>query len=611
MLNSNCKILSIFVFSLVLAGCQSAGQYRKGIDRTAARIIEQKQMEALGRIEPFTIETPEETLRKRLMIGQELPYSSPASLGTKEVEPLTHWPADNYLQSKESVTDATVSYSSETMKLTLMDALRIASQNSRQYQSQKENVFRAALNLDLARDRFRNTFTGGVESTIGADLGRDETQSSFGNTFIGGFSRRLMNGVSLTAQIGFDILKLLSPNSSTTKGFFGDASISIPLLRGAGRHIVAEPLTQAERDAVYAIYTFERYKRTFAVSIADSYLSVLQQIDQIRNAEQNYRQLIMTTRQARRQGDAGLKSPVEVDQSIQQEYSSRNSWIRARFSYQRSLDNFKILLGLPPDANIELEESELQNLAESVKTTIKLDQEIQIDEEIPPADAPITLQEPSRENSGPMELDEEYAIQLAFENRLDLRIAQGNVYDAQRAVVIAADDLRTELTLVGRASNNDDLNFHKASYNALLTLDLPIERTAEIVSYRNSLINLERAVRDLQDLEDGIKFDIRTQLRDMLQSRESLNIDAGSVELAERRVNSMNLYLQWGQREIRDLLEAQQSLVQSQNSLTSSMVNYRLAELQLQRDLGVLQVDENGIWKEFSPEVWKHEHESQ
>jgi hypothetical protein len=37
--------------------------------------------------------------------------------------------------------------------------------------------------------------------------------------------------------------------------------VSIPLLRRAGWQIVTEPLTQAERDVIYEIWDFERYKR--------------------------------------------------------------------------------------------------------------------------------------------------------------------------------------------------------------------------------------------------------------------------------------------------------------------------------------------------------------
>jgi hypothetical protein len=52
----------------------------------------------------------------------------------------------------------------------LIDALQIAAQNNRQYQSSKENVFRAALSLDLERDRYRNTFTGAFDSNVSTDL---------------------------------------------------------------------------------------------------------------------------------------------------------------------------------------------------------------------------------------------------------------------------------------------------------------------------------------------------------------------------------------------------------------------------------------------------------
>ena len=34
-----------------------------------------------------------------------------------------------------------------------------------------------------------------------------------------------------------------------------------------------------------------------------------------------------------------------------------------------------------------------------------------------------------------------------------------------------------------------------------------------------------------------------------------------------------------------------------------ALVNYRLAELSLQRDMGVLEVNETGLWREYTPEV--------
>jgi len=75
------------------------------------------------------------------------------------------------------------------------------------------------------------------------------------------------------------------------------------------------------------------------------------------------------------------------------------------------------------------------------------------------------------------------------------------------------------------------------------------------------------------------------------------------VNVAEKRQKSTKMFLDAGRAEIRDLLDAQDALLSAQNQLTASIVSYRIAELSIQRDMGVLQVDETGLWKEFSPEV--------
>jgi outer membrane protein TolC len=71
------------------------------------------------------------------------------------------------------------------------------------------------------------------------------------------------------------------------------------------------------------------------------------------------------------------------------------------------------------------------------------------------------------------------------------------------------------------------------------------------------------------------------------------------VALAKRRVASTNLFLQAGRAQIRDLLEAQEDLISAQNALTAALVSYRVAELNIQRDMGVLEVNESGLWKEY------------
>jgi outer membrane protein TolC len=153
------------------------------------------------------------------------------------------------------------------------------------------------------------------------------------------------------------------------------------------------------------------------------------------------------------------------------------------------------------------------------------------------------------------------------------------------------------------SSDNARLNIPEGSYNLSLRLNLPWERTAERNAFRNSLIDLQQSVRAVQELEDSVKLDIRNALRTLQQARESYAIQTIAVMLARRRVESTNLFLQAGRAEVRDVLEAQESLINAQNSLTAALVSYRVAELEIQRDMGLLTVDQKGLWNEYVPET--------
>jgi len=610
-------LLVLLVF--VQAGCRSPSEYRTEADRVTSDIITEKQKEALGSTEPFDIERPSDILRRRLLEGQNLAHAGQASLGTDQLEPIKHWPEEDYPRVVSSDDEPNIPVdANEPIRLSLMQALQVGARNSPVYQSRKEDVFRAALDLDLERNEFRNIFTGRVASLLNTEASGNETVSGTVNSADVGLSRTLQSGVALSTALAVDLASLLTQGGASSLGLAADASISIPLLRGSGKHIVREPLTQAERNVVYAIYDFERFKRTFAVSVARDYLGVLRQIDEVTNAEENYRRVIASARWSRRLADAGRLSEIQVDQAIQSELRARNSWISAKEQYKNRLDAFKSTIGLPPDALIELDRNDLEQLripaTKLVEETIGQEDSEQV-QETPPADAPIVLIPPSDEDAGPLEIDESTAIRLALDNRLDLRTILGSVYDAQRQVIVRADALGAELTLLGSAdvggrrsvssATQDDaeLRFDQGRYSALLTLDLPLERTAERNAYRDSFINLERAVRSVQTLEDQIKLSVRGELRGLLEYRESLKIQARSVVVAQKRVKSANLFLEAGRAEIRDLLEAQESLLSAQNSLTRAVISYRIAELELQQDMGLLQVDESGLWREFSPEV--------
>jgi outer membrane protein TolC len=616
MRNTSKYVYILFVSVFFLTGCKTPSSYRKDADGVATGIIQEKQKQVLGRAEKYSIERPSDILRRRLLTEQNLPYSSQASLGTDKLKAIPHWPEKDYPADRQSTEPILFPQAKGTLKITMLQALQIGARNSSEYQGRKEDVFRVALDLDLERNEFRNIFNGQVEFLAESDaFGKDTISGTQGSAAIG-WDKKFKSGVDVSTALAIDLANLLTIGGASSMGVVGDATISIPLLRGSGEHIVAEPLTQAERNVVYAIYEFERFRKVFAVDIASKYLEVLNLLNEVQTTRENYRSLITVADRSRKLAEAGRLSEVQADQAVQNELRNRRRWITAIETYKNRLDAFKRLIGLPPDAAIKLDRAELEKLLAPGKDMIAdivEKGELREETKTPAVERSVELIGPSRENAGPFEINETRAIKLSLKNRLDLRVSQGKVFDAQRKVVVLADALRAELTLFGKAelgqsrsldtanSDNARLRLDEGVYSALLFLDLPFERTAERNAFRDSYISLERAVREVQNLEDNIKLSIRTQLRDMLESRERLNVQSRSKLVAEKRVKSVSLFLEAGRAQIRDLTEAQEALFQAQNGMAAAVTDYRIAELEFQRDTGLLKVDEKGLWQEYMP----------
>lgn len=593
--------------SIGLAGCRSSADHREQADAAAMGIIREQQAEGLGRIEPFTIERPEETFRKRLLLDQHLPQLGPSSLGTEELAEPPHWPAVGEAPEKPIPFFPAPADEDGVISLDLIDSLRIAAENSRDYQEQKEALFLTALELDLERFAFDTTFTGFLSAFFSSD--QDINETGVEGTGELGVQRTFETGASLSGRLILDLVRLLTGDGDDSVGLLGDASITVPLMRGSGRHIVTEPRTQAERNVLYALFAFEEFKRTYAVRVAEEFYSVLQNRDQIANAEANYNRLVLLVERTEAFHDRGRVTGIEVDQARQDLLRAREEWISARDRYAAQLDRFKLTLGLPTDARIELEENELVELAAQAEAILG---EVGDSAEKEPEANELELDREAT-GRGRYEIDEDEAIDLAWANRLDLRIAEGQVYDAQRKVIVAADLLRPGLNVVGRATLGERRTIGSAAAaNARLEpadgfyflgteLDLPWSRRAERLAYRESLIRLESAVRDVQEIEDAVKLDVRDGLRNLLQQRENYQIQVQALNIAERRMRQAQAFQEAGRAETRDVLEANEALIEAQNSLVDAVVSYRVTELAFQRDLGLLVVDERGLWEEYNP----------
>jgi Outer membrane protein len=546
---------------LVLAGC-TAKHYRRAADKAAYGLITQKSPLVTNMEPHFTIE---ETNQFNL---EGLPVIS---------------------ATNDFLGDAGQSEIGAKM-LSLDKALEMAVQHSRTYQNSKEQLYLTALSLSLARHQFTPIFSAGGSGIYAVDtlpkIGPET--NNFGGLVIHNDEFTESRTVHVNGSIGVDWLirdigritaafttdffRYLSGNPMSIVQSQLAATFRRPLLRDAGFKTDTENLTQAERNLLYAIRDFVRFRKDFSVQIASSYYGVLGFRDGARNSFLNFQSSRKAGDRTRDLAAEGRTTQTDLGRIEQQELSSESTWVNAVRSYQRGLDDFKIQLGIPVDSRIVLDDKELEQLK---------------------------IHHPK--------INVDDAIRIALTARLDYQNAKDEQDDTARKVALAADRFKPQLDVVadGRISSpTRDHGFplpevSKYNWDVGATLDLPLERTAERNAYRAALIAQDRARRNAELQRDQIELQIRESWRTLEQAKRNYEINEIGVRIAERRVEEQELLAEFGRAKALDQVDAQNSLLSSKDQLTQALVAHTIARLQFWDNMGILYIKEDGQWEEM------------
>ena len=322
--------------------------------------------------------------------------------------------------------------------LSLEKALETAVQHSRVYQSRKEQVYLQALSLSLARHQFAPLFSAGgsadyVVSTVEVqgfevDPSTGQPRPVTSDTLVERSSVEGHGSVNaswlirdvgrISAAFTKDFFRFLAGDPSTVNRSQLSATFTRPLLLNAGFKAEMENLTLAEREMLYSLRDFVRFRKQFSIDVAAAYYRVLQNRDAARNTYLGFQSFRKSAARTRALVDEGRVKLAELGRLEQQELSQETSWIAAIRNYKLALDNLKIQLGLSTDANIVLDEKELQGL---------------------------TILHP--------DISAEDAIRVALASRLDLQNLRNQVEDAKRAVALAANGLLPQVDLTRRGQH--------------------------------------------------------------------------------------------------------------------------------------------------------------
>ena len=497
--------------------------------------------------------------------------------------------SDSNISSPNDVNVDKTPIASEPM--TLAQAVAIATKYNRDYQFQKENLYLKALTLTGERYKYALHWFGTVDAEYtksGQEVTKTKTEywpertvtkQVWDNTdektikAQSGVSKTILtpDGIMLNTSLVFDWARFITGDTRTTLSGILSGTLDIPLLGNGAGKTAWENLTQAERDVLYQIRAFNRYRQTFVVDTINAYYGVLQNKDGVTNAKNNWNSSVEYRKQAEMEAKTGRTAPYEVDQARQRELSAYDSYVTTLQNYEQSLDSFKIRLSLSVNTPLELDQNELKVLQKYGTTS--------------------------------PQYTVDNAIETAMNCRLDLANSFDSIDDAQRKVKLASEGLGPRLDLTGSANvnsqGNDNINnfqFHRGTYGLGLSADLPFDRKNQRNTYREALITLEQQQRAYSQNVDFVVQGVRQDYRQLMATSEQFNTQKKSLAIAEERVKNMPLLIKSSRAKTRDLLDAQDSLLSAQNALTAALISHLNAKLGFYRDIGILQVKPDGMW---------------
>jgi outer membrane protein TolC len=542
------SVQALALLSLGLAGC-TQGFYKKWADKQVFGIIGSKKGTVAGADDDTLLSiTPPTPPNLESLIKQS---ESADFLGNRA-----------FIENKARV-------------VKLADALDFAVHRNRVYLGKKEQVYLRALALTGTRQQFGPIAEGDGEAAFTErqvksgvnNFVRTSTLTSGGGI---GLDYLMKTGARLALDLTTDFTRTFTGGVRNLSDSQTVATLTQPLLRGAGVLATVEPLRQDERDVLYAIRDFTQYRKGFAVDVTRQYLRAIQAREAARNRFVAYKASLISIERDHALAEANLRTQSSLKQIEQGSLTYERTWLTAIRSYEEQMDDLKITLGLPVSERFVLDPAELKHL-----------------EIIDPKGS----------------LDE--MVDAALVTRLDIYNQRDQVQDAERKVKIAHQNtLPTVNALVNyqmgtpTANGGFELNPRQRRVSGGLDFDLNLNTLPERNALRATQI-VEQATRRALDLqEEQLRATIRSDWRDLQLARRQYELAQKGLELAEKRLEIESALMAEGQGTARDIVESQDRMITARDLIISTLIDHNLARLQLWTDIGVLFIRKDGTWSD-------------
>ncbi len=503
-------------------------------------------------------------------------------------------------------------------KLNMAQALTLGLINARVYQYQLESLYLAALPVTLQRFSFTPQFIVGL-SPVTPTTGPTSVPTATGSglaatvnpanafsyrTRATGLGQQSLLNIGSVAAVGksFDMgAKVLAgfasqvvfnftgvnPRQPTVQSFLPIQAF-LPLLRGGGRAVTLEGLTLAERQLLYQIRSFAKFRQEFLITLlaggstpnfgtglaspgfstpnsgnvdpTTGFLNVVEDIMIVENNQRNvqtYEQFFKVYTELIK-GEASGLTQLQLDQLDANLQNARITLLQTRNTFRGDLDAFKLQMGLPPDTPLMVERNLTRRFSDvynSIETWARkpgrqLAELNTIAARLPELEDVLvdghscvaTFRDRSEQNLEDLLIAAE---RVSLENRLDLMNIRAQLYDAWRQIRVAANALKgvlnvnitNQILTPTNTGNTNPFAFLDTAkqFSLVLNAELPLVRIAERNNFMTQLINYQRQRRSLQGQEDFQKLQLRNDLRGLQVSYLQYEISKRNFVLFARQ----------------------------------------------------------------------------
>ncbi len=471
----------------------------------------------------------------------------------------------------------------KTGRLSLAQAIELSTTTSPEYHTAKEQLYLTGLDQTDAQHLYELTPFASLaagqsqavnSSTRSARITENEIRGGQGTA---GVQQLLATGAVITSDLTLGSFDVVSGNYRSGPASVFQTVITQPLLRGADRKVVLETLTQAQRNTLYEIRTFNRFRKKFYVSIADDYYRLLKYSQQVYNASENLLKMKTILQKIESLAQVGMIPKFDLERSRQNVIKSSDDYFQIRQLHEEALDLFKNRLLIPQNMTVELDINDWYELEKNAQSQ--------------------------------MAINEQQSLDVAMAARLDLANAFDMVEDAQRHTEVAADALGADLALVGLAApasrqrftlgaDPGDLQRTEERYELSLRANLPLDREMERNNYKRTMIALMQAQRLHQQLSNQVQMEVRKAWRDMAQAKNRIEIQKRARDLASKRLDDTLLLLQYGRINTTDVLDAQRDYIASLDNYAAALTDLGAAKMKFLRDTETLWINPGGQYEQ-------------